>query len=54
MIKRRFSALVLALAAALVLSACGAGTPSGDPDAQVLTLMGKKSDLEKSYMTRVI
>ena len=53
MIKRRFSALVLALAAALVLSACGAGTPSGDPDAQVLTLMGKKSDLEKSYMTRV-
>ncbi len=41
--------LILLLAAALLLTACAAGG-AGD-DGVTLTVMGKKSDLEKSYMT---
>ena len=51
MVKRRFSLLFLILSAALLLSSCG--TKKADEDANVLTLVGKKSDLGKNYLTRV-
>ena len=47
--KRRIMAFLPALAAALLFTACS-GEPS-DQDGVTLSVMGKKSDLQKSYMT---
>ena len=46
---RKFLALALALAIALGISSCSAENGGG----YAFTLMGKKSDLEKSYMTAI-
>ncbi len=49
-----FSAMLLGLAMALLLTACGGDTASAPAgDGVTLTVLGKKTDLEKSYMTRV-
>ncbi len=48
--KRKVPALLL-LAAVFFLTACGG--KSGDPNHTVLTIMGRSSDLEKSYMTSI-
>ena len=48
---RRFTAWLLVLAAALLLTACSG---PADQDGATLSVMGKKSDLNKSYMTSIL
>ncbi len=48
---RLFSILALALSAAVLLASCG-GQKSGDSHL-TLTVLGKRSDLGKTYMTRI-
>ena len=50
--KKRRSILLAALAALVLLSSC-AGGGADDADSVTLTIMGKKSDLGKSYMTTI-
>ena len=48
------SLIILALAAAFLLTSCGITPDAGDgSDGVTLTIMGKESDLKKSYMTRI-
>lgn len=49
--KKNISALIMT-GAVLCLTSCSGGKTS-DPDSITLTLMGRKSDMEKSYMTSI-
>lgn len=48
---KRQGLLALLIAAALLLTSCGGG--AGDSKGTTLTLLGKKSDVEKSYMKAI-
>lgn len=50
--KRRFSMLLL-LSAVLFLTSCSGNHKSNKADSNSLTIMGRKSDMEKSYMTSI-
>ena len=52
--KKRGLCLLLAAAAALLLASCAGGQPEEDAAGVTLTLLGKKTDLEKSYMAKII
>ncbi len=47
--RKKIISLILAIAAALTLGSCG----SGDSEKVTLSIMGKQSDLNKSYMTSI-
>lgn len=49
---KKIPLLTAAILAAAVLTSCGEHTDIADPDS--LTIMGKRTDLAKSYMTRII
>ncbi len=52
--KKRILCLLLLAALTLCLAACGGGTQeSADPEQLTLTVMGRKSDMEKSYLTSI-
>ncbi len=50
--KRRFSVLLTALAAATLLSSCG-GTQGSSDSGTTLTVMGRKTDMQKSYLASI-
>ena len=49
--KRSLLLVLLALSAALLLTSCGGKDAASDEN--TLTVMGKRTDLEKSYMTSI-
>ena len=51
--RRRISLLAALLALAVLLTACAGTQQASDPDHVTLTVMGKRTDLEKSYMTSI-
>ncbi len=52
--KRIFMLALFAAAASLILTGClGAGVKSGSSEPVTITVMGRKSDLAKSYMTSI-
>ncbi len=50
--RQHFSALCL-LTAAVLLTACGGGGQAGREQVTTLSVLGRKSDMEKSYMTKL-
>ena len=50
---RRISLLAALLALSVLLAACTGTQQASDPDHITLTVMGKRTDLEKSYMTGI-